>query len=45
MHKIYGAKFCSLHVRISNRAAIGLYKDRLAYMFINYLILNSFFDN
>ena len=33
MSEIYGAKFCSLHVRISNRAAIGLYKDRLGYMF------------
>ena len=29
MHNIYGAKFCSLHVRVSNRAAIGLYRDRL----------------
>ena len=34
MHKLYGAKLCSLHVRISNRAAIGLYKDRLGYMLI-----------
>jgi ribosomal protein S18 acetylase RimI-like enzyme len=26
-----GAKYCSLHVRVSNRAALGLYRDRLEY--------------
>ena len=29
--KIYGAKFMMLHVRVSNRAAIGLYRDVLKY--------------
>ena len=27
----YNCKFCSLHVRVSNRAALGLYKDKLCY--------------
>lgn len=29
--KIQGAAFVSLHVRVSNRAALGLYRDRLGY--------------
>ena len=29
--QIYGAKFMMLHVRVSNRAAIGLYRDVLKY--------------
>lgn len=31
MEQILGAKYVSLHVRESNRAAMGLYKDRLGY--------------
>ena len=31
MQTIYGAKYCSLHVRVSNRVAIGLYIDVLKY--------------
>lgn len=31
MHKVQGGKFVSLHVRVSNRAALGLYRDRLKY--------------
>jgi len=27
MEKIYGASHCSLHVRMSNKPAIALYKD------------------
>ena len=29
--KIQNANFVSLHVRVSNRAALGLYKDKLGY--------------
>lgn len=31
MDKIYGAKYCSLHVRRTNRGAFGLYNDVLKY--------------
>jgi ribosomal protein S18 acetylase RimI-like enzyme len=31
MQTVYGAAFCSLHVRVGNRAAFGLYKDKLGY--------------
>ncbi|TFK20069.1 acyl-CoA N-acyltransferase [Coprinopsis marcescibilis] len=31
MAEIYGAKFVSLHVRESNKAAIGLYRDTLGF--------------
>jgi N-alpha-acetyltransferase 10/11 len=31
MQHILGAKYVSLHVRESNRAALGLYRDRLKY--------------
>ena len=31
MQNIYGAKYCSLHVRVTNRAAITLYRDVLKY--------------
>lgn len=31
MQKIQNGKYISLHVRVSNRAALGLYRDRLKY--------------
>lgn len=31
MQVVFNAKFCSLHVRVSNRAALGLYKGKLGY--------------
>ncbi|KAH7103047.1 acyl-CoA N-acyltransferase [Auriculariales sp. MPI-PUGE-AT-0066] len=31
MTEVYDAKFCSLHVRRTNRAAIGLYRDTLGF--------------
>lgn len=31
MQALYDAKFVSLHVRVSNRAALGLYKGKLHY--------------
>ena len=31
MITVYGAKYCSLHVRQSNRAALGMYADVLKY--------------
>ena len=31
MNKVYGAKYCSLHVRKTNRGAFGLYNDVLNY--------------
>lgn len=31
MEKIYGAAYVSLHVRKSNKAALGLYKDSLGF--------------
>mmetsp|Transcript_70838 Transcript_70838/g.98135 ORF Transcript_70838/g.98135 Transcript_70838/m.98135 type:complete len:158 (+) Transcript_70838:49-522(+) len=34
MHAFYGAEYCSLHVRVSNRAAIGLYHGVLGYEII-----------
>ena len=34
MHAFYGAEYCSLHVRVSNRAAIGLYNGVLGYEII-----------
>ena len=35
MQTIYGAKYCSLHVRVSNRAALGMYSDVLKYEIID----------
>lgn len=29
--KVQGCKYVSLHVRVSNRAALGLYRDKLGY--------------
>ncbi len=37
MAQTYRAKYCSLHVRISNRAALHLYKDKLRFQFVFYL--------
>jgi ribosomal protein S18 acetylase RimI-like enzyme len=31
MDKVQNGKYISLHVRVSNRAALGLYRDRLKY--------------
>lgn len=31
MAQTYHAKYCSLHVRVSNRAALHLYKDKLGF--------------
>ena len=31
MKTVYRAKFCSLHVRVTNRAAFTLYKEVLGY--------------
>lgn len=31
MKNIQKCKFVSLHVRVTNRAALGLYRDRLGY--------------
>ena len=31
MKTVYGAKYCSLHVRVSNTAAISLYAGVLGY--------------
>jgi len=31
MATVYGAKYCSLHVRVTNRAALTLYRDVLQY--------------
>lgn len=31
MDKVFGAKYCSLHVRKTNRGAFGLYNDVLNY--------------
>jgi len=31
MSEIYGAKYVSLHVRRTNKAAIGLYRDSLGF--------------
>ena len=35
MMTIYDAEYCSLHVRITNRAAIALYKDVLGFQVMN----------
>ena len=35
MQTVYGAKYCSLHVRVSNRAALGMYSDVLKYEIID----------
>jgi N-alpha-acetyltransferase 10/11 len=35
MVNIYGAAYCSLHVRVSNRAARGMYSDVLNYEIID----------
>jgi peptide alpha-N-acetyltransferase len=34
MKTIYDAEYCSLHVRVGNRAAIALYKDTLGFEII-----------
>mmetsp|Transcript_49385 Transcript_49385/g.56887 ORF Transcript_49385/g.56887 Transcript_49385/m.56887 type:complete len:207 (+) Transcript_49385:50-670(+) len=31
MEEVFAAEYCSLHVRVSNRAALSLYKDKLSY--------------
>ncbi len=31
MRDVFGARYCSLHVRKTNRAAIGLYRDTLGF--------------
>lgn len=31
MKELYGCRYCSLHVRVSNRSALGLYRDVLNY--------------
>ena len=31
MQTVYDAEYCSLHVRVTNRAAIGLYRDVLGF--------------
>ena len=31
MQEVFSCNYCSLHVRITNRAALGLYKDKLGY--------------
>merc|ERR1711990_685539 len=35
MQTVYGAKYVSLHVRESNRAALGIYRDVLNYEIID----------
>ena len=35
MVSVYGAKYCSLHVRESNRAALGMYADVLKYEIVD----------
>ena len=35
MQTVYGAKYCSLHVRESNRAALGMYADVLKYEIVD----------
>lgn len=35
MQKVYGAKYSSLHVRVSNRAALGMYSDILKYEIVD----------
>lgn len=35
MENILMAKYVSLHVRVSNRAALGLYRDKLQYEVID----------
>ena len=35
MYAVYNAKYVSLHVRVSNRAALSLYKDVLKYEVID----------
>ena len=32
MEEIFEANFCSLHVRVTNRAALSLYRDRMNYI-------------
>ena len=34
MADIYRAEYCSLHVRVGNRAALHLYKDKLGYTYV-----------
>lgn len=31
MKELYSCNFCSLHVRVSNRSALGLYRDVLKF--------------
>lgn len=35
MQQIYGAKYVSLHVRMSNRAALSMYRDVLKYEIVD----------
>lgn len=35
MVNIYGAKYCSLHVRMGNRAALTMYRDILKYEIVD----------
>lgn len=32
MAEVYRSKYCSLHVRITNRAALHLYRDKLKFV-------------
>lgn len=32
MQEVFKADYCSLHVRVSNRAALGLYEGKLGYL-------------
>lgn len=34
MERVFAGKYVSLHVRVSNRPALGLYKDRLNYEYL-----------
>lgn len=42
MESTFGAKFVSLHVRVTNRAALGLYQNSLKYeYFITFYFTNT----
>lgn len=43
MDKVQGGKYISLHVRVSNRAALGLYRDRLKY-FVHERVVGYYAD-
>ena len=32
MQEVYDAEYCSLHVRVTNRAALALYEGKLKYL-------------